>query len=331
KNNISSIDIYFGCMPIMIGDNSKVIIDENKKDFDMPLIYVDQTPDYSFKKLENILQNLDSKNGKKDKNLCTILGYPLSKSLLELENLLKKLEIKLNYTFPLVEIDKLKKISESNLTIFVDAGRNEKINELFDNLPLDIKKEKLPYGINNSINFLRNLVANFNLDAKKTKLLEKYIEKSKKEFVKRKQELAKINLGFVLISNHLNEFLGNFRGVELIDFIKEVGFGGVHIFYYLDKNSEHKKEIEQKIKKDFGGYKNLNITFGDTKKDLDAFLDKKEVALYYSEIFNDKRVLDKGKMQFSLDCFEPSLDGFLRTIDNLIKLSKISEKLRNYN
>jgi len=40
---------------------------------------------------------------------------------------------------------------------------------------------------------------------------------------------------------------------------------------------------------------NFGITVSDRKSDLDSFIERDEIQLYYSEITNDKRILSKNK------------------------------------
>jgi len=78
-------------------------------------------PNSNFKLIKETLQNIDFRNQKKKSNLVTLLGYPESKSLEELKSFIKKTSINLNCTYPIIEIEKLKKIPESERTIFVDS------------------------------------------------------------------------------------------------------------------------------------------------------------------------------------------------------------------
>jgi len=44
----------------------------------------------------------------------------------------------------------------------------------------------------------------------------------------------------------------------------------------------------------------VNIIISDQKEDLDSFIDDDRISCYYSEIANDKRIIGRGKQQFSV-------------------------------
>ncbi len=323
EKNYDYIHINLCCLPTIIWDDLKSIVKRYKKHFSIPIIFTDQSVLDPYKILKWLLNNLDIKWKEIKKDTCMLIWFPHNKWLYELKSILKRFWVNvIDILLPIIDINTLNKIKNVEKLVIIDTWRWKDAIKLFENLDKESFRVISPFGFFESIDFLKSILKKF----KKDSLLESFLKKKINKFIKLKEN-NNFSLWFILLPSNLKSFLGKFRWLRILNILLDMWFK-INIFYYIDNKSNYINELQQLFQRNI--WNNLwTIIFSNKKIDLEDFIKKENIDIYYSEISNDNRILKYGKTIFSTNIFEPGIEWAFRSFEKLLKLWKLSRNIKN--
>jgi len=325
-NNYEMVTINKTCISVIMWDDIESIlkynnIPENKT------IYTDQNIDSWYKAVINFLKKINVKNWLKKHSNDRIIFFWLSKikDTYEIIKFLdENLNIKVDKVFiPNINKDDLEEILKYNLWVFFN-WLEVKTQSIFLMYPIESIESSIPYWLTK----FKELILNINKiiwwnDSKIENILNKYLLENNNLL----SDSNNYKLWFILYPFHLKMFNdNNFRGVPILSLLKDLWFK-IEIFIYSKDLSKYEKDYNDFLKNWF------NTRLWENKWDLDLFFKDETINLYYSEVANDKRILNFNKWQFSVWDFEYWIDGFFRTLNWLLIKAKKQEyfnKIYNY-
>lgn len=317
------IHVNLCCLPTIIWDDLGSIIKRYQKVIQIPIIYTNQTSINPYKILRELLAKIDISSDK-EKHTCSFIWFPHQKWLFELKDILNEYWIVVkDVLLPIIEIDWLKDLGSVEKLVLIDTWRNEDAIKIFEEAHTNTFRTISPYGFKNSIKFIEQVLNEFNIDSNISSSFEDKIEL----FNSLKKE-NDYEVWFILLPNHLKTIIWNFRWLKIIDILSEMGFK-INVFYYIDVNSSYKENIKVLLEKNIKKENLWDIILSTDKEDLNDFINNKNIDLYYSEIRNDNRILKYKKQIFSTSIFEVWVDGIIRSLEQLIKLWKLSRNINN--
>ncbi len=316
------ISINKTCISVIMWDDIKSVLKYNN----IPLektIYTDQNIDSWYKIVINFLKNINlNKNIPKTKEIV-FFWLNKSKNTFELIKFLKdNFNIKVwNVLLPNIEKKDLENILKYKFGIFF-SWKEIKAQEIFKLYPINHFEIKVPYSLEDNYLLYKNILEKYwkkNEIKKLDKIFINLKENNKELFNKDRNYWV----WFIIFDFHIKKFLEDkFRWVDILQMLNDMNFKINFFVYNLRNNLKNLGEFKNK-------YKNINIIFSDSSEDLDNFIENKNINLYYSEINNDKRILNKNKQLFSIWDLEYGVDWFFRTLKKLIKKCKKVDYINN--
>lgn len=284
------------------------------------IFYTDQNTDSAYRVVINFLKNINVKILNSNKNNKIVFFWlNKNKNTFELIELLKN-----NFNIivdkvliPNINTEDLESIMNYNFWVFF-TWREIKAQNIFKLYPLKQFESSVPYWTTKLKELLKQIFINMLVESY-TLILEDVLDKYKNKYIDLYKKSKNYQIWFIIHDFHIKYFLkDNFRWVPIISMLNDMWF---HLnFFIYSKNDKYKKDIfELNTKNDSDKIHNFDILVSSSKKDLEQFITNEDINCYYSEISNDKRILDKNKIQFSVWDFEYWLDWFYRTFELLIK------------
>jgi len=320
------ISINKTCISVIMWDDIMSIYKYNKVD-PKKIFYTDQNTDSPYRTVINYLSRIDLKEWKKNKKIL-FFWLNKNKNTSELITfLIENFSIEVgNVLLPNIDIKDLSEINNFKLAVFF-SWRETKAQNIFKLYPIDNIDFNIPYGLTKSINLFSSILKKYNKESE-IKILDRIILKSKKNHSELFNKVVNFEIGFILYDFHIKQFLvDNFRWVPMLSLLNDMWFK--INFFIVNDNELYKKDLEKFNKiNDLDNKNNFNTIISNSKKDLDNFITNKNIQLYYSEISNDNRILDRNKEQFSISDLEYWIEWFYRTFELLIKKC---EKVIYYN
>ncbi|MDD2566147.1 MAG: hypothetical protein PHZ26_02475 [Candidatus Gracilibacteria bacterium] len=306
------------CISVIMGDDLGSIFKYNNIP-EEKYLYTDQNIDSPYRTIINYLKTINLSEFNQKNNKILFFGLNKNKNTFEIIQFLQNnfgLEVG-NVLLPNINKEDLFNILNYNLAVFF-SGREVKAQNLFKLYPINQFDFKIPYGITKFEELIQNILQKFGKEEYLEKLSE-IINKIKEDNIILHNKARNLNLGFIIHDFHIRQFLlDNFRGVPILSLFRDMGFH-LHFFIY-SYSDKYKKDIDEfNSKNDLDNKNNFNTIISSRKEDLNIFLSDINIQSYYSEIANDKRILEKNKEQFSVGDFEYGIDGFYRTLSKIIK------------
>lgn len=300
------------CISVIMGDDIESIFKSNNFDLEK-IIYTDQNIDSWYKAIINFIKNINinvwdiTKNNKiiffwlnKNKNTFEIIQFLKNYFDIVVDKVL----------IPNINTKDLESIMNHNLWVFF-IWREVKAQNIFKLYPFDQIESSVPYWITKIKELFKQIFISLWKDWNISKL-ERILEKSINDHLYLYRKSKNYQLWFIIYDFHVQQFLkDNFRWVPVLSFLCDMWFK-LNFYIYLN-NDKYKQDLLDLQKLGF------NIIESNKKEDLEKFIISKNINCYYSEVVNDKRILSKNKIQFSIWDFEYGIDWFYRTFERLIK------------
>jgi len=310
--NYDIISLNQTCISVIMWDDPKSLFEYNKIPINKRFL-TNQETDSNYKTLIKFLMNIRVQSSDiQPSNHIIFFWLNKNKNTLELIQFLKgNFNIIVDkILIPNINVKDIESILNYSLAIFF-TWREIKAQKIFTLYPICQFESPVPYGITRNRELIKNIFLKMwkeedigRLDA----ILEKYTDEHKGLY----DEARKYGLWFIIHSFHIKQFMDdNFRWVPILSFLKDMWFQ-LHFFIY---SSGGHSDLDLEPLKEQG----VNIIISDQKEDLDSFIDDDRISCYYSEIANDKRIIGRGKQQFSVWDFEYGIEWFYRTLQLLIR------------
>lgn len=317
------ITINQTCTPSIIGDDLRSLIKRYQKKTNTPIVYKDQNAFDSYKELEVLVKK--NKNSHKIKNSLIYVWVWDYDFIEESSNLFWWIWIRFNGNIvPKVNKKLIDMYWRSETQVLFKSDLNEELNHIFDDTGKITIYENIPYWLENSINFYNRIVWNFynNFDED----LKNYFHKQKEQFDFLKNYTKKFWVWFLITPQKINDFFGVLRWVPIINFFREMWFKINVLFYseHMELNSIIYNNIQEKNLDD-----KINYEITNSNTVLEKFLLREDIDIYYSEMYNDSRILNKDKFQFSHNDLYYWVSWAVYSQKKLLKLCESRKKIKN--
>jgi len=311
-NNYDLITINKTCISVIMWDDIKSVLKQNNIPLNKTL-YTDQNIDSWYKAIINYLKNISFKKDRQKNNKIVFFWLNKNKNTFEIVNFLKNnfnIEV-WNILIPNINKDDLKELFKYKFAVFF-RWKELKIQKIFELYPIDNLISKVPYSLENNYIFLKKILEKFwenNKVFELDSIFMSYKDKYNYLFLKSK----KYKIWFIIADFHIDKFLkDNFRWVDILEMLKDMWFNISFFIYNYKNNLTNLERFKSK-------FKDIDLIFSNKLLELDEFLSSDDISLYYSEVNNDKRILEKNKEIFSIWDLEYWIDWFFRNFQKLIK------------
>lgn len=308
------------CISVIMWDDIESIFKYNNIPKEK-IFYTDQNTDSPYRTVINYLKNIELNNNIIKNEKLVFFWLNKTKNTFDLLKTLKtyfNIEVG-NILLPSINIDDLKNILSYKHAIFF-SWREQKAQNLFKLFPIENTKITIPYWLKNIHEFYYQILKIYNKENEIyliDRLIDNYKLENKELFLQTKNK----NVLFIIYYHQLKDFIiDNFRGINMLWMLTDMWFK-INFFVYLNWNSQ------TLINNFINTFPEINIDFWDDLNQLEKFYEN-NIDLVYSEISNDKRIIDKNKIQITPKDFEYWLEGFFNTHNllakKLIKLNYIN-------
>ncbi len=316
------ITINQTCTPSIIWDELKSMIAKYQQKTQIPIVYKDQNAFDSYKEVETLINSFW--NLKEEENTIVYIWNSDNSFFDEAKNIFEKFNLKFKGSIlPNISKKAIRNYLISEYKIFFESDLNDGFKEIFEKTSEKVYYTEHPYWLEKSINFYFSLISK--MEEIKFKEFYNIFQEEIENFEDYKDTAKDIWIWFVITPNKVEDFFSSIRGINILSMLKEMWFKLYVMFYSEDINLSSyidKKMDENNLKKSFYFY------FASGKEELDFFLGNKYIDLYYSEILDDDRLINRDKNQFSFVDISPWIRGSINTIKKLVKLWNISKNFR---
>ncbi|MFA5115970.1 MAG: nitrogenase component 1 [Candidatus Omnitrophota bacterium] len=255
-----------------------------------------------------------------------LVGFEKDHALEELTGLLRSFfGIELNMVFlPEVDLRSLGSYYNARLQVLNPVEIYAKAyRRVFRKMGIGSVEPPAPYGMKRSTAWIRSIAGFFKTRADKNKSWKEYYNRKLARWDELVREARKFRLGLVvgdedaalLVSPEKYPF-----GIPLLKCLEEMGFGLNILFTSSEGFEENKKRIMDLFEHK-GRHK---VELLNDKQGLEKWIAGEGGDCIYSDIREDARIMSSGKSSFSLFIFERGIEGAVRTLEELLRLCRVS-------
>lgn len=324
NQNFKVVFISLACISLIIGDDLDSAITEFRKKCDVPIVFIDAQHISIHGHLAEILKFSNTKKtDSADPHIANLVGFAPGKGRDELISLLEKTGVKTNTCLlPDVGIEAVAKYMDAGLQIFHPNRAYDEIRvTTLDKLALKGITPPAPCGPGRTFLFLQAAAE----AAGTMDLFLSFKAETYDGIMLRWEELAgassEFRLGIVIEASQLVPLSDTTItwGIPILPVLEEMGFS-LDILVFTPESGSRDIAILKRhfIEPDRHKYQ----TFGNPE-DIDNLLSQGEFQAVYSDVFLDSRLSRNGKAWFSIDIFEPGIEGAFRTLGRLQALCRL--------
>ncbi|MDD4907554.1 MAG: nitrogenase component 1 [Candidatus Omnitrophica bacterium] len=322
------VNVLYTCVNKVIGTDIISLIKQINKNNKAQVVYTEcsseKNPGEAFAELMRSIK-IGVKHKVKDKTY-NLIGYKDDRGMAELTQLLGKiLGLKLNIrVFPYVDLKTLKDFYKGRLQVLNQMAIYQGVfNNVFKGSDLDTLTPPAPYGIKDSVEWLRSIAGFFKVPLDSNKEWKRYYQGKIREWKALTATARKYRLAFIISGDDVELLTSPAKyplGVPILRCLEEMGFG-LDILLTTDEDPDkHRQTITSFLE---GGKKHKIEKLNDPAK-IEEWISGSDCRCVYSDFRNDLRIISNGKMQFSASDFQEGLDGALRTLQGLLELCGIN-------
>lgn len=322
------VEVHPTCVPLVIGDDTAGVVRGFEGRSRCRLVVSSAEESVVDRQLLQALRAHLTARAERDPDPATVnlVGYLPERGLEELCGLLPRFGARAG-------VDLVPRNDAEACARFLDAGvqvlaRNEGWRQtyelVFRPLPLKTLTPPSPYGLQASMAWLEQVAAATDRAAAFERWRGEVLPDYEVRLARSRQALSGVAVGFVLDTSAAGPFFEPSRryGVDLLPSLLEADVA-LRLALYddgLTPPAEAIAAVEARL-----GVRAARLTttaFADAGA-LDAWLSSDALRLVFSDYTYDTRVTSRGKAPFSLQVFEPGLEGAIRTIDRLGALARL--------
>lgn len=343
KNNIKMLSFNCCCVPRIIWDDIYSVLKRTREKMKIPFIFqgqLEKTPyEQKIMLLEEYINQIEIDKIEKIKESISLFWYHENLYQKELWDILKENWIKINTSFiPSIDIRLLELMYKSELFIFSPNNfQKEAFEYPFKEIWTKFIEPIYPYGLENTNNWFKDILWEFNKNLQKSPWVENIIKEYKLNIDLVKNKKYKIWIVLLWLQEVKKLFSTDYmNNINIIQFLEEMWFEiNFYIFDdfgpYLDQNDESYKisdwnheKIEEIIYNNIDKWWINNITYFSWGDNLELLLNNANLNLIYSDIYFDDRITKLWINQFNLKNFYVWYSWALKTIKELINLCEMS-------
>lgn len=338
KNQIKALNFNCCCVPRVIWDDVKSILERTKSKIDIPFLFSWQLEKTVFEQkiylIETYLSKIKNELKKIEKNTIILFWYHENIYLKYLNDILLINWVKLIAIFiPTIDVLLLEKLFQAELFVFSQNKFQEEIFEYpFKNMWVKYITPKYPYWVNNTIEWFVNIFDN---------LWKKYlIGDTEKQYINEYNTLVnyvkdkKYRIWIVFLwKQQLDIFFDTSytNNIDIIEFLEEMWFW-INFYIFNDISQNSINNFEKKINLyDFNDIitttinnkvkfiNNHNIIFFNNESQLYNSIKNDNVNLIYSDIYFDDRIYKLWLNLINLKFFDIWYLWAIHTIKQIIK------------
>lgn len=305
------------CVPLLIGDDGRMLIERAKKRSKIEFLYNSPASGQPLDMAKALFDRLrrDPAFMSVTPAACSVnlLGFPPGKGTEELCSLLAAAGVEVNLALlPFFDYEEARRFRRGGLQVLYPAPeRRELYASLLNGEPTRAISPPAPYGLEGTRRWLRVVCQETGADIKRAEAaFEDARGAAAADWEDARARTAGRRLAFVFDAPRLRRLLdeGGVAGVPLFDVLREGGFGLDFLIYKPHESASARAASDERVK-----------TFSN-QEELTTLLRAGRFDAVYSEFFFDDRLTSAGKAQFSLPMFSMGAAGAARTLDRLASL-----------
>ena len=314
------------CVPVVVGEDVESVVRRYSEKSPVPLLFLTVTPRSMLNIFNDLLvvrrKQAESAAGVPPKDTINLIGYPESRAVNELIEMLLLFGIKLNIRF-------IPDISEELIDMLPNAALNVVLpNSMWDNLYEQLLQDSkiphikptAPWGIAGTLAWIRQILEALGHGEPDPSVWNNYVAQFQAQWDEASARCQGQRLGFALRGRDIHVLTdpSNTWGVSLIAQLEEAGFG-LDILLLLKDANDAKNRAGQ-VNAMFT-YPQRHVFKGFMSMEMlrQRLADSTAKAFYSVHTF-DWRLTEAGKNRFSVQHFELGVPGAIRTMNRLADL-----------
>lgn len=327
QNKNIPLQVISTCIGKIIGSDIDSFIKKINIKNNARILYEHNLGQQPLKEGENLIMDIlkKEKNTKKEGKIINLIGFEDDYAIKEILKMLKNIfGIKLNeILLPEINPASLKKFYKANLHVLNNLEVYDKIfNNLFGKLDINTIKLPAPYGISQTLKWIKSIANFFKIPITENKKWKEYYNEKILEWNKLIKEADKFRLGLIISDKNIESLIKSEKypfGIPILKCLEEMGFG-LNILFTTQNNFDSQKNAILNLLKNKEKHK---IELLNNPNKLEDWISATDCKCIYSDFRNDKRILSNGKTAFSLFIFQKGFDGAIQTLEELLNLCKI--------
>lgn len=328
ENNIKMLSFNCCCVPRIVGDDVYSVLERAKKKISIPFVFkwqLEKTPyEQKIMLLEEYIKKLDTRKTKKLPYSISLFWYKEDLYQKDLWNILRENGIKINSSFvPTIDIRLLECMYKSELFVFSPNKFQKEIFEYpFQNIWIPYISPKYPYWLENTINWLSQIMNQFWKKYNPTPEIQEVQEKYNKKVNYVKSKWFKVWIAFLSVDEIEKFFSCDYtNNIDVVEFILEMGFE-IHFFVY--NHNLNFQIVDALLSKKIGWWqKKYKLHFFPNESQMYELIKDSKVDLFYSDIYFDERISNMWMNQLNLRNFYVWFSWALKTMSELISLCEM--------
>jgi hypothetical protein len=317
------------CVPVVAGEDVASLVESNRDDFPVPLLYLTTTPQSMQGIFRDVLvrrrREAEQEAPAPPPRAINVVGFPRDPALLELESLLNTLGIQLNVALlPALSPELIDRLPGAGLNVF---HPNELWRGHYDQLMFDSSLEAIsppaPFGRQGTVRWLRAVADALHLDVDLDATLGPQLEQEQATWDELRREATNHRLAYIVRGSDARLLTdpANSWGIPLIEASREMGFT-VEVLLQRSPGTAETPE-EKDLRATWDGDRACQIWTFAERHELAQRLQQGSFSAVYSEHFFDRRVTESGCTPFSGQYFERGLAGAVRTLQRLLDVCRL--------
>jgi len=320
--------IFFSntCVPTVIGEDVESVVKQAEARSGLKIFYLTVTP----RSMTNVFQDVlvdrrlkaESEAGPPEPDTVNLIGFPTSRAVEELEQLLRGCGIRVNARFlPDLLPETVDRLPMAALNVLYP---NRTWQHHYDQLTGETRTPHImpgaPYGVEGTRRWVTAIGAALDKDV--AEAFNSQVEPLLPEWNDLGERISEHRLGFV-VRDQETYFLttpSTTWGVPLVDMLEECGFGLDVLVLVTDKKTA--AENARALRATFGKAENTILAF-DSFEFLRHRLRESRAAAFLSYQFFDWRLTEAGKAGFSIQHLEMGTRGAMRSVERLDRLCRM--------
>ena len=322
------VNVLYTCVNKVIGTDIISLIKQINKNNKAQVVYTEcsseKHPGEAFAELMRSVK-IGEKHKVKSRTY-NLIGYKDDRGMTELTQLLEEtFGLRLNIRLlPYVDLKTLKNFYKGRLQVLNRMAIYQGVfNNVFQGSDLDTLTPPAPYGMKDSVEWLRSIAGFFKVSLDSNKEWKSYYRSRIREWKALTAQARKYRLAFIISGDDVELLTSPAKyplGVPILKCLAEMGFGLDILLTTGEDLDRHKQTITDFLE---GGKKHKVEKLSDPGK-IEEWISGSGCSCVYSDFRNDMRIISNGKMQFSVSDFQEGLDGALRTLQGLLELCGIN-------
>ena len=318
--------IFFSntCVPAVIGDDVESLVRQVQKRSGRRIFYLTVTPRSMTTVFEDLLVKrrlaAEQSAGAPEPNAVNLIGFPASRAVDELAELLRLADISVNVRLlPEILTESVDRLPHAALNVVCE---NRTWKHLVDQLTFESRTPHVtlpaPYGFERTRAWLQQIADALSLEVDVDGAWQRHVDAQQAAWESLQQRARGRRVGIVVreAETYFLTTPGVTWGVPLLGVLEEMGFGIDLLMKVEDKKTAN--ENARQLRATFAHPDRHTVLAFDSFAFLRHRLRESTSDAFLSYQFFDWRLTEAGKAAFNLQHFEMGAPGAVRTLERLL-------------